>query len=368
MRLHGKLCCLAEAFHRNSVVSKAILAGWAAVLFGAGMCGFACAAPPDFSTSNAIHEPVPAVAGDVLHYTVTVTNTGGDSSYARIKTTLPQGYFIRADGDCAAAVRDQDSNELVWHEGGFSGESTKQCQIDFLSRREAAGTLAALVTEITTVPSGYLSFETVPELAAQIDSDAVPIGPVSVTQAGVVVLTFLATVIVSATIVARMVRRGQRWPTLRAWFTVAIAVGFLLHFVGLAAGDVRTYAAYRETSCTIFGSAVLAYQGTGRSTRSSTYASVFAVRYEALGTEAYSSAFPPTTAVNLGWIGLLQQKPEHRDGSVHPCWFDPDDVKSVLLERGPGAAYLFALLPLLVLAYGLSMLVAAFRKTRSNAL
>ncbi|RVD72912.1 MAG: DUF11 domain-containing protein [Mesorhizobium sp.] len=67
------------------------LAWWAALLVTAVMCGPIRAAPPDFSTSNAIHEPVPAVAGDVLHYAVTVTNTGGDSAYARIKTVLPQG-------------------------------------------------------------------------------------------------------------------------------------------------------------------------------------------------------------------------------------------------------------------------------------
>lgn len=327
------------------------------------MCGPIRAAPPDFSTSNAIHEPVPAVAGDVLHYAVTVTNTGGDSAYARIKTVLPQAYFIRADGDCAGAVRDPDSRGLVWHEGAFSAGSTTQCRIDLLTRREAAGTLAPLATEITTLPAGYLRFETAPELAAAPDPNAIRVGPVKVTRAQLVVLAFLAFAVAGAAVVARMAGRGRGRTALGAWFAVATAVGFLLFFAGLAVGDFRSFTAYRETSCTVFDSAIRAFPGTGKSARSSTYQSVFAVRYEALGTETYSAAFPPISAVSLGWIGFsLQKLGDYPDGSVHPCWFDPDDVKTVLLERGPGAAYLFALFPLLVLAYGLSALIVAVRK------
>jgi hypothetical protein len=43
-------------------------------------------------------------------------------------------------------------------------------------------------------------------------------------------------------------------------------------------------------------------------------------------------------------------------GSEHPCWYDRHDPKTVVLVRGPGGAYFFALLPLPVLALGLSML------------
>lgn len=338
---------------------------WAALLFATMIYGSANAAPPDFLTSNAVYVPTPTVAGDVLHYTVTVTNTGDDSAYARIKTTLPQGYFIRTDGDCGAAIPDQDSRGMVWHEGVFSTKSNKRCQIDLLTRREAAGTLAPLVTEITTLPAGYLRLETMPELTAPVDPNAIRVGPVNITRAGLVLLAFLIFVVAGAATIARIARRsgGQPRAALGAWLAVATAMGFLLYFVGLAIGDVRTYTAYRETTCTIFDSAIRSFQGTGKSSQSNTYTSVFAVRYDVLGTETYSSTFPPITAVSLGWIGYAQQNIERfPDGSVHPCWFDPDDVKTVLLERGPGAAYLFALVPLLVLIYGLWMLLAALRK------
>ena len=87
-------------------------------------------------------------------------------------------------------------------------------------------------------------------------------------------------------------------------------------------------------------------RGSGKN-KSPTYAPEFAVRYSALGTETYSTAAPPASAVSFGWIGRSQQQLERfAVGTAQPCWYDPDDAKMVLLTRGPGGAYLFALLPL----------------------
>jgi hypothetical protein len=43
-------------------------------------------------------------------------------------------------------------------------------------------------------------------------------------------------------------------------------------------------------------------------------------------------------------------------GTDHPCWYDPQDQKTVVLARGPGGAYVFALMPIPVLLVGLGML------------
>jgi len=336
-----------------------------ALPFALLLAGAAHAAEPDFSESAASYEPATVVAGDVVHYTVTVRNSGGDSAYARVKTELPLGYFIRAIGDCEAARPDGSDRSLLWHEGAFAGGSVKQCRIDLLSRREAAGTLAPLATAITTLPAGYFRVEAAPELGSEAVANAIPLGPVLVTPAGLAVFAFLALGLGGWRALRQLRPAGRRrGAVLGAWLACTVAAGFLLFFASLAIGDARSYWAYRETSCTIFDSAIRTFQGTGKSARSSTYSPVFAVRYEAAGVETYSSAFPPPSAVNLGWIGWSQRALDsYPDGSVHACWFDPDDVKTVLLERGPGAAYLFALLPLAVLVLSLGVLGSALRSS-----
>src|SRR5512143_2145137 len=125
---------------------------WLSLLLATMIALPAHAAEPDFATSSATFDPPLVVAGDIVRYTVMIANTGADSTYTRIVTTLPHGYFIRAEGDCAAAPRTDD--RLVWHEGGFAAGARKECRLDILTRPDAAGTIATLATEITTPPSG----------------------------------------------------------------------------------------------------------------------------------------------------------------------------------------------------------------------
>jgi hypothetical protein len=331
------------------------------MLAAAVMVHAAHAAEPDFSRSTATFEPMPAVAGDVVSYRVTVANTGADSTYTRIVSPLPHGYLVGADGDCTAAGVTDD--RLVWHEGRFAAGTSKECRIDILTRPDSAGTIATLATEITTPPSGYLRFEARPTLESRPNPNVIPLGPVGITPAGIVTLALLAVGIIGAVIIGKWRGGAVKW-RLGAWIAVVASVGFLLLFVDLARGDLRSHTDYRETSCLIVDSSIRSFQGSGKKP-SSTYAPEFAVRYDALGTPTYSVASPPATAVSIGVIRSSRQTIERLTvGSSQPCWFDPDDVKTVLLERGPGAAYIFAVLPLSMLALGIWMLTGA-RRTRT---
>ncbi len=337
---------------------------WLGLILAAVIAGPAFAAEPDFSTSTVIHEPVKVVAGDVVRYTVTVTNTGGDAGYAGVTTALPRGYFIRASGDCATATPDE-GRRLSWQQGRFATGATRQCQVDVLTRRDAAGTSAPFVTEISMVPSGYHRVEAAPVLATPPHPNIVRTGAVGITRAGLVVIALLGIALVGAVIVMAATRSGGRTIALGAWLAVVISVGFLFIFVGLAHNDLRSYTDYRETSCSIFDSTIRAVQGSGNRSRSNTYAPEFAVRYAALGTEIYASAEPPASAVSFGWIGHSQRELDRfAVGSVQPCWFDPDDVRTVLLTRGPGGAYLFALLPLAALIVFTWVLLASLRPNK----
>jgi hypothetical protein len=339
---------------------------WLGLILAVAMAGPAVAAAPDFSTSTASHEPAKVIAGDVVRYTVTVVNTGGVSGmgggYARVVTSLPRGYFIRADGNCSTAAPD-DNDRIVWHEGLFPAGAIKRCRIDLLTRRDAAGTLAPLVTEISTLPSGYLRVETAPELATAPNPNVIRIGPVGITRAGLVVFAVLGITLAGAAIVTRMASRngGGRYIAVSSWVAVCVSAGFLLFFVSLARTDLRSYTDYREASCQVFDSTIRTIQSSGRN-KSTTYAPEFAVRYSVLGMETYSTAAPPAGAVSIGRIGRSQRQLERfAVGTVQPCWYDPADAKMVLLTRGPGGAYLFALLPLAGLLVFGWMLLGALR-------
>jgi hypothetical protein len=319
------------------------------------------AAEPDFTTSSVTFDPMPAVAGSIVRYTVTVANTGGESSYTRIVVTLPHGYLIATSDDCATAT--PSDSRLTLYEGRAAAGMRKECGVTILPHPESAGTIATLAVEITTTPSGYLRLEARPTLVAPPNPDTVSLGPIGVTPAGLVTLAVLALGVIGAMGLARMTRhdREKMRASVGGWIAVVMSIGFLLYFASLARDDLRSYTDYRETFCLIVDSSIRAFKSSGKNS-GSTYAPEFVVRYEAQGVETYSVASPPATSVRVGWIGSSQQTLERMAiGSSQPCWFDPNDVKKVLLDRGPGAAYVFALPPLLLLALGGWMLRGALR-------
>lgn len=77
------------------------------------------------------------------------------------------------------------------------------------------------------------------------------------------------------------------------------------------------------------------------------------MRYDVAGVETYSSGYTPSSTFNFNTASSARTTFERFVvGSSHPCWYDPRDPRTVLLARGPGGAYLFALFPLPVLALG----------------
>lgn len=335
---------------------------WLGVLAAAMIALPTYAAEPDFAASSAAFEPVTPSAGSVVSYTVTIANTGGDSSYTRVVTSLPPGYLIRANGDCATVAL--DGGRLVWHEGSVPAGARKECRLDVLTRPDAAGSIATLATEITTPPSGYFRLEAKPTLVSLPVANTLYVGPIGITPAGMVTLALLALAGVGAAFCAYKLDWDRKRTRLAvgAWIANVTSVGFLLYFVSLAHNDFRSYTDYRETSCLIVDSAIRSIQSSNRSDKASTYAPEFAVRYDALGAETYSIASLPETSLTTGSAVPSQQTVERfANGSVHPCWFDPDDLQRVLLIRGPGGAYFFVLLPLVVLALASWIVIGVVR-------
>jgi hypothetical protein len=332
------------------------------------LVGGVARAQPDFSASRGEVTPASPVAGDVVRYTITMTNGDIAANYARVRSTLPNAYFIAAEGDCAKAGGAREIGELVWHEGPFAANATRRCSVSVLTRREAAGSLASLVTEVTVPPSYYHRVETSAELQTEPDPGALRVGPVAMTRAGLAVLALLALFAAGIPFVVLHARKREASirPSVSAWAAVMIAVGFLVYFAVLGYGDWRVYADYRETRCTVFGSALQTFEGRTRPARPrppASYKPVFAVRYAVDGTETFSAGYASPSAINFNSAaGTEAVFARFAPGTTHPCWYDPRDPRTVLLARGPGGAYLFALIPLPVLAIGLALLRGGARR------
>lgn len=342
----------------------------------------AALAQPNFSTSRGVVEPAAPYAGDVVRHVFTITNTGWTVGPVFISTALRRGFLIGTEGDCARASVDGSSN-LRWHEGAFHQGETRRCTVIMLTRRSAAGTFANVVTEIRVIPSGYFRVEAAAELGNPPDPHAVRVGPVMMTRTGMIVTALLALLIVGALFI--MVRgRGQAEaplgedapsrPTgvlLGSWAAVVIALGFLVYFASLAYEDWRIYNAYRETRCTVFGSEIDSFEHRSRSgdrERNESFKPVFALRYPVDGVETFSTGYTTTSAFNFNTrAGAGSVFERFAIGTTHPCWYDPQDPRTVVLVRGPGGAYVFALLPIPVLLIGLSGLRGTRRRKNDAA-
>jgi hypothetical protein len=204
----------------------------------------------------------------------------------------------------------------------------------------------------------------------------VPIGGVRVTRAGLVVLAVLA-----AGLLLWLVLRGMAGPAVRATddhsglgsvlasrigpgsaaAAITIAVGFWVLFASMAWRDYQSLS-WPETTCTILGGRLSA-QSTTRSGSSSpstaprddtNYVPVLGLRYLVDGRETYSSGYDTGSRLGIGGRGgRTEELAQWAVGATTPCWYAPADPLDVVVRRGFGGAYLFALFPVPVFWLGL---------------
>jgi hypothetical protein len=144
-----------------------------------------------------------------------------------------------------------------------------------------------------------------------------------------------------------------------AWGAVVFGVGFLMCVCAIGYDDWRAYAAYRVTRCTGFGWEFdsFVHRGSRTDGGNESFKPVFALRYPVDGVETYSTGYTTASAFNANTradAGSVFER--FAIGTDHPCRYDPQEPKTVVLARGPGGAYVFALMPIPVLLVGLGML------------
>lgn len=334
-------------------------------------------AKPDFTESEIKAENATVLEGDVAHFKVWLRNRGDEAAEAaqvRIQWPL-MGHLVEVSG-LENAKTDHDAREVMASVSLPPG-GERIVDVAVLAPRDSGGRTLSMTVQI-------IHFHTMAEnwihgsatIDTRIRSDGVRIGGLRVTTAGLMTLGWLAITAIALALVGlrgRQTSEGRFFGPRAGVTAIMIAIGFWLVFIGMAWRDYRVLYEWPETTGTIIGRRIEtqsvsndnASRGTSSQSRSTDVSKPeFAVRYKVDGREMLSTGYDTGSSLRIGG-GKAQLEKEFHEwvvGAQVPCWYDPHDPTDVVVKRGFGGAYLFALLPLLPFFMGWSILRHSFAR------
>lgn len=337
----------------------------------------------DFSGSTAVASRSTVHPRETVDFDVTVANRGtAEPNWIEIENGIPTGaLLVSYPSDWR---RDPDKRSIRWS-GRIAPGEKKQYRVTLIAQPETEGSRLSNDVAIRYEGNEYHVWTNV-DVDTMLAPPLIRLGRFGITRAGAVVLGFLATLAIAATAAAIVVRLsatggvrlpGARMPGLvSATILVVICLGFLTMFGFIAAEDHRILTEWREAKATVLDADVAiamlssATRTSSGATRSSEVATPhFAVRYATPAGEmvSVSRETPSKTKRGGGFAEAAAALASAAPGATVRVWYDPADPQDVVLARGYGGAYFFALLPIGVLALALTLWVAAFRAARRPA-
>jgi len=340
-------------------------------------------AQPAFTASEILTAPASPAEADVVTFTVVLRNTGPDDAGAvAVMVEWPlMGFLVDAAGFDAprfdhAARRIEDSVPLP-------RGAERRFDIRVLAPRGSGGDALTLAVRAAHYASGTEHWDRRSiTVDTRVPAGGIDVGGYRVTPAGVAVLVWLvAAAALWAAVMALASRRpggGARREAAvgggivsrvgpgAAVAAVMIALGFWSIFGVMAWRDYQSLTRWPETACTILGGRLSAETTTRTGTRPGTdttsYVPVLGLRYAANGRETFSSGYDTGSRLGIGGRGgRTEELAGWTVGVEVPCWYNPDDPLDVVVLRGFGGAYLFALIPLPVFLLGVAGLRRAIR-------
>jgi hypothetical protein len=317
---------------------------------------------PNFTASEITTASHTVTEGEIAHFQLRLRNQGDEPAEAAELTIQwpTMGYLIETSGLDEAEV-DHDAG-TVKAKISLPVNSERVVDVTVLAPRGSAGKLLSLSARLIhfhtmaeTWVHGKMEIDTRPR------TDGLLIGGVRVTPAGLVSLAWLgATVIVVllASLLKHQGTAGRLFSPRVGAFAIMIALGFWLIFAAMAWHDYQVLCHWKETTGTLIGRRVtiqtvssshrLSSGATSQTRHTDVAKPEFAVRYQAEGQDWLSTGYDTGSSLRVGG-GKAQLEKEFQEWAVGarvPCWYDPADPAALVLKRGFGGAYLFALLPL----------------------
>jgi hypothetical protein len=330
------------------------------------------AVAPDFSRTVVTTSPQTPLEGDLVTFVMTARNSGPDPAEpAWIVLTWPAGgYFVAVRGLDAPQI-DPEQRRIEAYIPLAAG-AERRIEVDVLSTRDSAGhnlTLGLRVSHPFSGTDHYDSHRVMVDTRAA--TGGISLGGFRFTAAGIGVLVWIAAIplvwlLVSASSRGRHGARRWRENPAAATLMLMLPIGFWSIFAGMAVRDRRAATVWRQADCTVVGTRMTqdtaaptttTVNGSPRRTSSAVYSPELAMRYTVDDRVIYSSGYDTGSMLRIG--GRARRDEELRRwtiGSTIPCWYDPSDIRDVVVHRGFGGAYLFALIPLPLFLLGVSAL------------
>lgn len=306
----------------------------------------------------------PLVEGDPFRYVLTLRNDGDDAS-ATIDIDIPtSALFVGVEG-LTGATFDPDERRVHW-QGAVPARSTGVVTLSFLARADTGGHTASIRATVRQWQGDELYLSHVAAIDSRPSPAVFSIGRVGVAAAGVVVLGWLLAAGLFWLVLCFVRPRAALW----APIAIMLPLAFLTYFGWLAYDDARI-AALPTQPCTVLDRLLDARTSssssstTSRSRTSTVYQPRLAVRYAQDGETRLAQGFGTDSRLSIGRAvsadALLET---YAIGATVPCAIDSRDPRRAYVERGPGGAYIFALIPLPLLGLGLWGLASEKRRRR----
>jgi hypothetical protein len=142
------------------------------------------------------------------------------------------------------------------------------------------------------------------------------------------------------------------------------SIAFLLVYAGIVVEDIRMFASYEKTTCTILDKKIKGVAGSTRSSRgTTTYLDpLVAVRFIAGGKERFAAgSIAGGSFLSGGEKSAIKKLDRYELGKSYPCWFDPEDPHVFVLTRSLSWSwYLLGMAPLLLFLISLRYLAKRF--------
>lgn len=334
-------------------------------------------AAPDFSRSTITIEPATPREADLVTFIVVLRNTGPDDAgavYVTVDWPL-MGFFVDGTGIDGAGI-DHEARRITWSQLPLPAGGEHRLALRVLAPRDSGGDALSVALRMSHFDSGTDHYDRATvAIDTRLADAGVPVAGVRITRAGLVVLGVLTGgVLLWLTLRVRggarpRVADGDGFGALlasrvgpgSAAAAITIAVGFWVLFATMAWRDYQSLS-WPETSCTILAGRLSAQSTTRSGTTPSSgaprddtnYVPVLGLRYMVDGRETYSSGYDTGSRLGIGGRGgRTAELATWTVGATTPCWYAPQDPLDVVVQRGFGGAYLFALFPVPVFWLGL---------------
>lgn len=329
-------------------------------------------AKPDFMASEITAASKTVLEGELAHFKLWLRNRGdeaADPTQLRIQWPL-MGHLVEVRG-LDNAKTDHDAREITASVSLPMG-TERIVEVAVLAPRDAGGRMLSMTVQMIhyhTMAENWIHGSVA--IDTRVRQDGARIGGLRVAPAGLMTLGWLVATGLAVGMAGLLAdgRDQSRFFGPRAGVTaIMIATGFWLVFAAMAWRDWRVLREWTETTGTIIGRRVemqtvssnqrLSSGATSQTRTSDVSKPEFALRYRVEGREMLSTGYDTGSSLRMGG-GKAQLEKEFREwtvGAQVPCWYDPHDPTDVVVKRGFGGAYLFALLPLFPFLIGLSIL------------